>query len=52
MYFLPKVHKEPIGYRLICSYNGSLFEQTSKWIHHQLLPMLVQQKQYLRDSFS
>ena len=52
MYFLPKVHKEPIGYRPICSYNGSLFEQTSKWLHHQLLPILLQQKQYLRDSFS
>ena len=52
MYFLPKVHKDPIGYRPICSYNGSLFEQTSKWLHHQLLPILLQQKQYLRDSFS
>ena len=52
MYFLPKVHKSPVSYRPICSYNGSLFEQTSKWLHHQLLPILLVQKQYLRDSHS
>ena len=52
MYFLPKVHKNPISYRPICSYNGSLFEQTSKWLHHQLLPILLKQNQYLRDSHS
>ena len=52
MHFLPKVHRTPVSYRPICSYNGSLFEQTSKWLHHQLLPILLCQKQYLRDSHS
>ena len=52
IYFLPKLHKNPIGFRPICSYNNSLFEQTSKWLHHQLMPILLLQKQYLKDSHS
>ena len=32
IYFLPKLHKTPIGFRPICSYNNSIFEQTSKWL--------------------
>lgn len=50
LYFLPKLHKTPMGFRPICSYKNSLFEQTSKWLHHQLLPILLQQPQYLKDS--
>ena len=52
LYFLPKLHKNPMGFRPICSYNNSLFEQTSKWLHHQLMPILLLQKQYLKDSHS
>ena len=52
IYFLPKLHKTPIGFRPICSYNNSIFEQTSKWLHFQLLPILLLQKQYLKDSHS
>ena len=52
IYFLPKIHKTPFGFRPICSYNNSIFEQTSKWLHYQLLPILLTQKQYLKDSHS
>ena len=52
IYFLPKVHKTPLGFRPICSYNNSIFEQTSKWLYYQLLPILLTQKQYLKDSHS
>ena len=52
IYFLPKIHKSPFGFRPICSYNNSIFEQTSKWLHYQLLPILLTQKQYLKDSHS
>ena len=52
IYFLPKLHKNPIGFRPIYSYNNSLCEQTSKWLHHQLLPIFLLQKQYLKVSRS
>ena len=52
IYFLPKIHKTPIGFRPICSYNNSIFEQTSKWLHYQLLPILLLQPQHLKDSHS
>ena len=34
------------------SYNSSIFEPTSKWLHFQPLPILLFQSQYLKDSLS
>lgn len=52
LYFLPKVHKPTLVGRPICSYNNYVFEHASIWLHHQLLPVLLKQRNHLVDSLT
>lgn len=52
LYFLPKIHKPKMVGRPICSYNGFVFEHASKWLHYKLFPILLRQKQHLKDSLT
>ena len=52
LYFLPKLHKPTITGRPICAYNSFIFENTSKWLHQKLYPLLISQPQHLTDSLS
>ena len=38
--------------RPICAYNNFIFENTSKWLHQKLYPLLASQPQHLTDSTS
>jgi len=50
LYFTPKIHKPTLVGRPICAYNDSIFEHASKWLHHELYPILLDHKQNLLDS--
>ena len=52
LYFLPKLHKAIVTGRPICAYNNFIFENTSKWLHQKLYPLLASQPQHLTDSTS
>ncbi|XP_024523476.1 uncharacterized protein LOC112343723 [Selaginella moellendorffii] len=50
LYFLPKIHKQPIRGRPIASYVGYIWEPLAKWLHRQLFGILLQQETFLMDS--
>jgi hypothetical protein len=52
MYFLPKLHKNPVGIRPICSSCGYATESSSKFLDYHLRPLLKLTKTYLKDSQS
>ena len=51
-YLLPKIHKEPVMGRPICSSVGWLFEHASKVLDHHLQPLLAHVNTHLSDSLS
>ena len=51
-YLLPKIHKQPVVGRPICSSVGWLFENASKVLDHYLKPLLTHVDTHLPDSLS
>lgn len=52
LHFLPKLHKPTLVGRPICSHNSYAFKHASIWLHHQLHPILLKQKNHLVDSLT
>ncbi len=50
MYFLKKIHKDPIAVRPICSGCGGPTEKISSLVDHYLQPHVPKIKSYIRDS--
>jgi hypothetical protein len=51
-YLLPKIHKQPVVGRPICSSVGWIFENASKVLDHYLKPLLAHVNTHLSDSLS
>lgn len=51
-YLIPKIHKTPLKGHPICFYCGYMLEPASKWLHHKLLPILLEQPHHLPDSLA
>ena len=51
-YLLPKIHKNPVVGRPICSSVGWIFEHASKVLDHYLQPLLAHIDTHLSDSLS
>eukprot|EP01018_Ginkgo_biloba_P041274 Gb_00020 [translate_table: standard] len=52
LYFIWKVQKDPPVGQPICSYNGFMLEPLSKYLHFQLLDILLSQENHLLDSLA
>jgi hypothetical protein len=50
MYFLPKIHKTPIGMRPICASQGWITYWSSVYIHLAVFPLLKQIQSYVTNS--
>jgi hypothetical protein len=50
MYFLPKLHKTPIGMRPICASQGWITYWTSVYIHLTIFPLLKRIQSYITNS--
>ena len=50
MYFLPKLHKNPIGMRPICASQGWITYWTSVYIHLTIFPLLKRIQSYITNS--
>ena len=50
MYFLPKLHKNPIGMRPICASQGWITYWTSVYVHMVVFPLLKQIPSYIANS--
>ena len=50
LYFLSKVHKNPVAYRPIVSGSSGPTEAISQYIDHLLKPIVLEQNSYIRDS--
>ena len=51
-YLLMKIHKTPISSRPVCSDCGSLPFSLGEWLNQTLLPYVIEQPSYIKDSFS
>ena len=50
LYFIPKIHKNPIGMRPICASQGWITYWTSVYIHMTIFPLLKRIKSYITNS--
>ena len=50
MYFLPKIHKNPVAFRPICASNNSPTERISSYLDYFLQPIAKSQSTYVRDT--
>ena len=50
IYFLPKLHKTPVGMRPICASQGWITYWTSVYIHMTILPLLKRIQSYISNS--
>ena len=51
-YLLMKIHKTPMSTRPVCSDCGSLPFPLGEWLNHTLLPYVIEQHSYIKDSFT
>ena len=47
-----KIHKTPMSTRPVCSDCGSLPFPLGEWLNHTLLPYVIEQHSYIKDSFT